>query len=50
MSRTVKDLPSELRTGRRERTGKGWTRARRLRRERRSLLALLDRDDLSRAA
>lgn len=50
MSRTVKDLPSELRTARQGRTGKGWTRTRRFRRERRAVLALLERDTWSRAA
>lgn len=48
MSRTVKDLPIELRTGLRERTGKGWMRARRSRRER--WPELCSRDELRRAA
>ena len=50
MSRTFKDLPIELRTGLRERTEKGWMRARRLRGERPSGFALLPRDELLRAA
>lgn len=48
MSRTVKDLPIELRRDLRERTERGWMRARRLRRERHP--ELRSRDELRRAA